>query len=299
MKGAAGRPPDCDQSAGLPERDMAVRPLLVAAILLAFPWSAAAQPAACPQFSPGGHLPVLLNPKLEQRATVLCNDGYAVAASGVTHGTLWSAEHLTAADLAAARDTPRAGAFHPDSRLPYDDQAQLGDYRRSGYDRGHMTPSGDMPNAAAQAQSFSLANVVPQTAALNRGVWEGVETAVRDLAVRVGDVFVVTGPAFLGSELQAIGTGVLVPTSTWKAVYDPHAGGTGVYVCQNTAQPRCAVVSVAALISVVGIDPFPGLPAGIKATAMTLPEPETTAYARRRRRFPALLDGLLGRVETP
>jgi endonuclease G len=174
----------------------------ILAALFAIPCLAVAQPASCFQFSPGGRLPALLNPKIEQRVSVLCNDGYAAAASGVTHGTLWSAEHLTASDVASARDTPRAGMFHSEERLPYADQAQIDDYRRSGYDRGHMTPSGDMPNATAQEQSFSLANVVPQTAQLNRGIWEGIETAVRNLAVREGEVYLVTGPAFVGSELR-------------------------------------------------------------------------------------------------
>jgi endonuclease G len=99
--------------------------------------------------------------------------------------------------------------------------------------------------------------------------------------------------------LQSIGAdGVLVPTSTWKAVYDPQADGTGVYVCQSTKRPRCAVVLVAALIRTVGIDPLPGLPEGIKATAMTLPKPEVSAYAPRQRQYPALLDSLPGPSET-
>ena len=194
---------------------------------------------------------------------------------------------------------PRAGVFLPEDRLPYDDQAQIGDYRRSGYDRGHMSPRAICRMRRRRRRAL-LANVVPQTAQLNRGIWEGVETAVRNLAVREGEIYLVTGPAFVGSELQSIGAnGVLVPTSTWKAVYDPQAGGTGVYVCQNTKRPRCAVVSVAALIRTVGIDPFPGLPDGIKATAMTLPEPEVSAYAPRRRRYPPLLDSLPGPLETP
>ncbi len=277
------------------------------ALVLAFAASgvaAAAQPASCPQFSPGGQLPALLNPKLAQRTTTLCNTGYAVAASGVTHGALWSAEHLMAANVASARDTPRAGTFHADERLPYQDQAQLGDYRASGYDRGHMTPSGDMPDGAAQEQSFSLANIVPQTAQLNRGIWEGIESAVRNLAVAEGELYLVTGPAFVGSQLRSIGPdGVLVPTSTWKAVYDPQRGTTGVYVCQNTARPRCAVVSVAALAQTVGIDPFPALPAATKSVAMTLPAPEDSGYAARRRehprRYAPMLDGMAGQTETP
>ena len=56
-------------------------------------------------------------------------------------------------------------------------------------------PSGDMPNETAQEQSFSLANVVPQTARLNRGIWEGVETAVRNLAMREGRDLPGNGPS--------------------------------------------------------------------------------------------------------
>ncbi len=31
---------------------------------------------ACPQFFPGGQSPALVNPKLGQRTTLLCNDAY-------------------------------------------------------------------------------------------------------------------------------------------------------------------------------------------------------------------------------
>ena len=100
--------------------------------------AAFAQPSACSQFFPGGEPPALVNAKLAQRTTLLCNDAYALLASGVIHGPIWSAERLTKASLAAARDTLRDGEFHADDRLPRADQAQLDDYRRSGYDRGHM-----------------------------------------------------------------------------------------------------------------------------------------------------------------
>src|ERR1700712_1962194 len=101
-----------------------------------------AQAAACDPLFAGGQAPALLNARLTQRTTALCNSAYAALASGVTRGPLWSAEHLTTHSLAVARNTPRHGVFHEDERLPSDDRAMVSDYTRSGYDRGHMPPSG-------------------------------------------------------------------------------------------------------------------------------------------------------------
>ena len=251
-----------------------------------------AQPAGCAGLFAGGAPPALLNPKMSRRTTPLCYNAYAALASGVTKGPLWSAERLTTDGLDGARGLPREGEFHPDIRLPAGDRAWLEDYRESGFDRGHMSPSGDMPDAEAQQQSFSLANVVPQAGPLNRGVWSAIETAVRELAVRRGELFVVTGPAYVGAEVKAIGPDqVLVPSATWKAIYDPRTRASGVYVCSNLEAPRCAVVSVADLAAMVGIDPFPAVPVAAKRTAMRLPEPDEGGRRRRNYRPPP---GLLG-----
>jgi len=136
-----------------------------------------------------------------------------------------------------------------------------------------MTPSGDMPDPVAQQQSFSLSNIVPQTAKLNRGIWERIESAVRTLIKRRGEAYVVTGPAFQGANLQQIGERVLVPTSTWKAIYVPATGDTGAWSCTNTATPVCTVLSVADLAAQTGVDPFPGLSQSVKATLGRLPVP--------------------------
>ena len=241
-------------------------------LCLAAPSLAAAAPPACPQFFRDGVPPVLVNAKLQPRTTLLCNDGYALLASGATRGPLWSAEHLTATDVAAARETPRQGEFHPEERLPEADRAELEDYRRSGYDRGHMTPSGDMPDEQTQQQTFSLANMVPQAAVLNRGDWAKIEMTVRDLARQNNELFVVTGPIFTGGRVSAIGPhNVLVPTATWKAVFDPRSGRSGVYSCTNTDTPQCQVISVAALVRAAGVDPFPTGSAASKRVAVALP----------------------------
>jgi endonuclease G len=217
--------------------------LLVSALAIGTPWLAQAD--TCDPIFAGQQPPVLLNAKLAERTTELCNEAYAALASGLTRGPLWSAEHLTVDGLARARTLPREGRFHEEERLPPDDRAMLSDYTRSGYDCGHMTPSGDMPDPEAQQQSFSLANIVPQRPMLNRDTWEGIESAVRHLAERQGELYVVTGPAFLGGQVQSLKGHVLVPTSTWKAIYDPAAPRAAAYTCTNISHPKCATLSIA------------------------------------------------------
>ncbi|WP_373852472.1 DNA/RNA non-specific endonuclease [Komagataeibacter europaeus] len=248
-----------------------VLPLLVWLVTLCPPHAAHAE--GCTELGAGQQLPTLDNAKLSPRTQLLCNARYAVLYSGLAHEPLWSAEHLDTAMIRAAMSTPRRGDFHPDPRIAPGERAELEDYVRSGFDRGHMSPSGDMPDEQTQEETFLLSNIVPQRAALNRGRWEEIESAVRRLTLREGELYVVTGPAFHGATLSAIGTDrVLVPTSTWKAIYDPRREQTGVYVCHNVARaPGCSHVSVAELTHVTGIDPFPALPARLKQTCMALP----------------------------
>lgn len=228
----------------------------------------------CPQFGFQGQLPALVHQQFSGRMELLCNDSYAALDEDATRGPLWSAEHLTRNGVQAAERLGRRGQFHADFRLSMGARSELEDYRRSGFDRGHMTPSGDAPTEAAQSQTFALSNVVPQTNALNSGPWSHIEQMVRNLALRDGEVYVVTGPAYHSSVIASIGQDhVEVPTSTWKAVYDPSTGGAGVYVCKNEMRaPHCGQVTIETLIRVTGVDPFPALPGSVKARPYHLPD---------------------------
>lgn len=229
-----------------------------------------------------GKSPELLNDKLRPRTTLICYSGFSVLFSGVTRTPLWSAELLTASNVRAARQLDREGEFHPDPNLSAGDRSELWDYRHSGYDRGHMSPSGDMPTHAAQQESFSLANIVPQTAVLNRGAWSDLETDVRQLAVRYGRLYVVTGPTFEGGELARVGHRVIVPTETFKAVYIPGVGG-GAWVAANSDNPSLRMVSLAQLGELTGVDVFPSLPAATKAATLAIGA--SPHYHRRRKRI--------------
>ena len=218
-------------------------------------------------------MPVLVNPKLSGRTVPLCFAAFAVLDSGQTRTPLYAAEHLTRLSVADARNVARDDAFHEEPRLPDDVRASLDDYVRSGYDRGHLAPAGDMPSEVAQAQSFSLANIVPQDRAMNRGLWSDIEESVRRLAVRRGSLYVVTGAIFSGASVRQIGNGVLVPTQLFKALYDPGSGEAGAYLASNADDGDWRAVSIADLQAAAGIDVFPGLTPVARAAAMSLPDP--------------------------
>jgi endonuclease G len=223
--------------------------------------------------------PVLVNQRLAQATTFLCNQHYSVLYSAITHGPLWAAERLTGRDVESGMSVTRTGVFLADPRLLSSDAPVLADYRHSGYDRGHMVPSHDEPDRTSQAETFYLSNIVAQTAALNRGIWTGIEMATRDLAREQGVIEVVTGPGF-DQTIETIGPDqVFVPAYTWKAIYVPVLRKGGAYVCANVQKrPACYTETIAALVKQTGINPFPDMPAPARDETYNLPRPEHSPY---------------------
>ncbi|WP_308447450.1 DNA/RNA non-specific endonuclease [Parachitinimonas caeni] len=192
----------------------------------------------------------------------LCFDAFAVYHSGVTHTPLFVAEKLNRAHLSDAQDEVRTNRFFADARLPAAERAELEDYKSSGYDRGHMAPAGDMPNAQAMAQSFSLTNIVPQAPENNRGVWaKSVESVVRKYVMNKakGDVYVLTGPVFAdGRTADPKLQRVWVPSHLYKLVYDPSTGKAWAYWTENQGKARLhGVLSYQELVQRTGIEFLP------------------------------------------
>lgn len=250
-------------------------------LALSLPLTAIAATSACPYHYAGGKAPDVLNKKLSAETRELCNTGFVVMHSGVARTPLWSAEHLTRDRIDNAKGMERRNAFHVDERLPANERAELADYARSGYDRGHMAPSGDMPDETTQFESFALSNMVPQDPQNNRHLWEGIESAVRKLTIERGELYVLTGPLFQGSDLKRIHGRVLVPSHIYKVVYDPRRKEAGAYLVTNTNSQAYQRVSVTELEQMAGISLLPGVSNSIKATTMALPE--SRPYARKGR----------------
>jgi len=233
----------------------------------------------CPEHFAKGAAPEISRSAIKARTKELCFTSYAVMHSGITRTPLWSAEHLTQERIEAGANLPRppANAFHAEPRLPAADRAELSDYKRSGYDRGHMSPNHDMPTPEAQRESFSLANIVPQSPWINQNLWAGIEQAVRSRVLQGGELYVITGPLFEGEELGQLNGRVLVPTSVFKAIYDPRRQTASAYVASNDVKARgwnYDTLTIAELERRIGIDLFPGMPEAVKRTPWQLPQPE-------------------------
>ncbi|MFM2084325.1 MAG: hypothetical protein RLY95_1143 [Pseudomonadota bacterium] len=202
--------------------------------------------------------------------------------SGLTRTPLWSAEHLTKENVRLASQLVRVNVFKPEINLPNNERAELKDYSRSGYDRGHLSPNGDMPNEEAQYESFSLSNIVPQNPDNNRHLWSNIESMTRKLAIKEGEIFVITGPLFIDAQISFLNNRVAIPTHLFKAIYNPKLGMGGVYLSKNDLNRMAQVISIAELEAMAGINFFPSMSVQVKQTILPMPKPLDRGRKRKK-----------------
>lgn len=256
-------------------RTLTLRNFVVALLFATVPsLSAHAQDEECLRQLHASTLPTLINQSLGAKTRRLCYSDFVLLHSGATRTPIWSAERLTASRIQAADQLtrPSSSAFHAEKRLPKSERSELDDYVESGFDRGHMSPNGDMSTEHAQRESFSLANMVPQHPCHNEVMWEGIESAVRDIALSGVEIFVVTGPAFLGDNIETLEERVAIPTNIFKAIFIPSRNMAGAYWTPNDGSQKQEHVSIARLKELIGIDVFPNADVIVKETAMVLPK---------------------------
>jgi endonuclease G len=213
--------------------------------------------AACPRFFAGGQSPLLHVQPLQRP---LCFDAFAVLHNGRAKTPVFVAQKLNRR-LVADADEERTDRFFADARLPQAERAELNDYRKSGYSRGHMAPAADMPTPAAMAQSFSLANMIPQAERHNGGAWAKVEQDTRQYAARAkGNVYVITGPVY-GRSRQTVGENrVRVPDYVFKLVYDEARGRAWAHWHANRDNAQAGrPISYRELVNRTGIEFLPGI----------------------------------------
>lgn len=133
---------------------------------------------------------------------IVARDGYALRHSAVDLIPLWVCEGVAKAQVDGPLRRPRNEPFGPDPEIPKGQRAELADYKRSGFDRGHMAPSADQTvDARRQAETFFLSNMAPQVGSgFNQHVWKQLEDKAREWIRAAGKGHIVTGPIFYDPE---------------------------------------------------------------------------------------------------
>lgn len=195
----------------------------------------------------------------ELKPRALCFSSFAVLHSGKSKTPAYVAERLNRQTFSGAH-IKRADKFFADARLPRSERAELEDYKNSGFDRGHMAPAADMVTAEGMAQSFSLANMVPQAPINNRKPWAKIEKDTRKYIKRAeGDVYVITGPVFDENSPTIGANHVRVPRYLFKLVYDQSANRAWAHWIENTDDARAGKpISYEELVRRTGVEFLPG-----------------------------------------
>ena len=138
-------------------------------------------------------------------------------------------------------------------------------YKKSGYDKGHLCPAGDMEFAInAYNDTFFTSNISPQLHDFNGGVWNRLEQKVRYWATKYDGVYVITA-GVLQPSLKTIGQEqVLVPNYFYKILLDNSNGQFKMiaFLVPNAKSNKPLyefVVSVDSIEKMTGIDFFPKL----------------------------------------
>ncbi|WP_100845008.1 DNA/RNA non-specific endonuclease [Flavobacterium sp. 5] len=135
-------------------------------------------------------------------------------------------------------------------------------YKKSGYDKGHLCPAGDMTfDKKAYDETFYTSNIAPQLHDFNDGVWNKLEQKTRYWSVKYKKLYVITG-GILSSNLKTIGKeNVAVPNYFYKIIGSDLGGKFKMiaFLVPNAKSDKPLydfVVSVDTIEKMTGIDFF-------------------------------------------
>lgn len=148
--------------------------------------------------------------------------------NGATRTPYWVYECVSKKDLEKNCNRKKV-EFKEDPDIPEIVRSTLQDYKKSGFDRGHLAPSADRTYDCGVLQEvFYLSNMSPQLHSFNSGHWEKLERYVRELTNQYDKVHVFSIPLYLPHEegdkkyvhYQVIGkNNVAVPTHFAKVIF--------------------------------------------------------------------------------
>ncbi|QXP63995.1 DNA/RNA non-specific endonuclease [Polaribacter sp. HaHaR_3_91] len=153
---------------------------------------------------------------------VVHHQNYSLSYSEKHEQAEWVAYELKASDLSSTNY--KRPYFEIDNAVKTK-AAHWRNYKKSGYDKGHLCPAADRRfSKVAHDETFLTSNISPQEHKFNAGVWNRLEQKVRYWAKKNDGVFVITG-GVLENNLKTIGSeAVAVPNQFYKVILDKTNG---------------------------------------------------------------------------
>ncbi|WP_375238204.1 DNA/RNA non-specific endonuclease [Aurantibacter sp.] len=193
---------------------------------------------------------------------IVHHSGYSLSYSEIHEQAEWVAYELKKEHL--SKNDFKRPYFEIDKAVKTE-AASWRNYKKSGYDKGHLCPAGDKRyTKEAHDETFLTSNISPQEHKFNAGLWNRIEQKTRYWASRYNGVFVVTGGVLKGN-MKTIGDeDVAVPNQFYKIILDYNYGSPKMIAFltphQDSKQPLYNyVVSVDRVEALTGIDFFPEL----------------------------------------
>ena len=155
----------------------------------------------------------------------------------------------------------RNNTFRQDSKVSTG-SANLKDYKKSGYDRGHIAPCADFTYSnITMLESFLMSNMSPQLPSFNRGKWKVLESRVREYALRYDSLLIITGPVLysINNHLTIGENNVTIPEFYFKIIFDLKEFTSVSYLMPNIKIENDIddyIVSIDSIESVTKIDFF-------------------------------------------
>lgn len=153
--------------------------------------------------------------------------------------------------------------FFEQDPLVETESADWRNFKKSGYDKGHLCPAGDRKRSFDDyTETFFTSNISPQEHEFNSGVWNRLEEKVRYWAAKNDGIYVVTG-GVLSDNLKAIGKErVSVPNYFYKVLLSKDGNKMIGFLIphQNSDKPLYEfVVAVDEIEKMTGINFYPNL----------------------------------------
>jgi len=153
------------------------------------------------------------NQTIDKEFYIICYDTNLKAAKAVGY-TLFG-------DLVNETNIKKRESFKVERAIERKYRASNSDYRKSGYDKGHLACDAAFDWSKESLKSvYSLANIIPQARKVNRYTWIKAERYARYVAVKLGEVNVINVVKYSKIPKRIGKHGIAVADGYYKVLYN-------------------------------------------------------------------------------